>query len=345
MLDDSMIRKHFSDQAAACERLGSTFYGRFVAQCGARLGRETAIERLVLGWPGQPRTDALALRFLGLVRYLALEGHTGLQRLYDGDGSVSPSDWRVIQAALVAAGERGMRFLQAPVQTNEVGRCFALQAAFRYLTAESGLPLDLYEVGASAGLNMLWDNWCYDVSGCRWGDRSAPITLHAQWSGNTLAEGRPRVVGRRASDLCPLDVTRVADQLRLLSYVWPDQSERIDRTKLALARFVDSGLIVEAGEAEGWVRANLPASRPGVLRVVYHSIMQQYLTRAEWERFRALLWERGAAATADSPLCWVRLEPCASGAHAELSLVSWPGARAQLLAECDFQGRWLRWLA
>src|SRR5687767_7873946 len=48
------------------------------------------------------------------------------------------------------------------VQTNEVGRCAYLYPAFGVIARlAGGRPLGVIEVGASAGLNLLWDRYGY----------------------------------------------------------------------------------------------------------------------------------------------------------------------------------------
>ena len=47
------------------------------------------------------------------------------------------------------------------VQTNEIRRCSYLMPAFRITVSidSGGMPLGLIDVGASAGLNLLWDSY------------------------------------------------------------------------------------------------------------------------------------------------------------------------------------------
>ena len=60
-------------------------------------------------------------------------------------------------------------------QTNEVRRSACLIGGFLTIARESGLPLRCFEVGASAGLNQLWDRFHYrlgDAGATRGNDRS-----------------------------------------------------------------------------------------------------------------------------------------------------------------------------
>jgi hypothetical protein len=80
------------------------------------------------------------------------------------------------------------------------------------------------------------------------------------------------------------------------------------------------------------------------VRVVYHSIVLQYLPPARRDEVLACIRAQGAGATPSAPLAWLRLEPAADRRCAELTLTTWPGGREQTLAQADYHGRWVRWL-
>ncbi len=67
-------------------------------------------------------------------------------------------------------------FLSSAPQTNEVGRSGVLVGGFLQIAKETGLPLRLLEIGASAGLNAVWDRYHYQLGAADWGDRRAPCT-------------------------------------------------------------------------------------------------------------------------------------------------------------------------
>ena len=49
------------------------------------------------------------------------------------------------------------------------------------MAKETGLPLRTFELGASAGLNLYWDRYAYQLGGAGvWGDATSPVKLVAK---------------------------------------------------------------------------------------------------------------------------------------------------------------------
>ena len=124
-----------------------------------------------------------------------------------------------------------------PPQTNEVGRAAALIGGLLHLVADNDdRPLRLVEIGASAGLNLRADRFRVELAdGRSVGPAGSPVVLRDPWQG-PLPPLRPRlvVVERLGCDVAPLDPATTEGRLRLTSYVWPDQLERLDRLRGAL---------------------------------------------------------------------------------------------------------------
>jgi len=118
-------------------------------------------------------------------------------------------------------------------QTNEPARCATLLPALAALPG----PLALIEVGASAGLTLLFDRYSYDydghrIAGC---DPDAP-TLRCAVRGPVPLPARvPDIAWRAGLDLNPLDVTCEDDVRWLSCLVWPGESDRQDRLAAAIA--------------------------------------------------------------------------------------------------------------
>ncbi len=90
-------------------------------------------------------------------------------------------DWIDFARALEQHADELRRFVaEQGVQTNETQRCVALLPAFLTIAGETGLPLDLLELGPSAGLNLLFDHYRYAYAEGTWGDPAALLSFEAQ---------------------------------------------------------------------------------------------------------------------------------------------------------------------
>lgn len=229
--------------------------------------------------------------------------------------------------------------LDTQVQTNEVGRSALLAAGFSHIARRTGRALDLYELGASAGLNLRWDRYRHIARGAI-GDPASPLVFDEVWTSPPLLTP-VEVVERRGCDIAPLDASDTAAQDRLLSFVWPDQRARFARLRAALDIAASTPVPIDQADAGEWLAERLPHRRPGATAVVYHSIVWQYLPAGTKDRVRAALDDAAATATAESPLAWLRMEP--AGPVADLRLTMWPGGDEQILATASYHGASIDW--
>jgi hypothetical protein len=285
-------------------------------------------------WPGG---SAYVLRVMGAVNRLVLTGDAPELAPEFAPGGDAARAWPAFMALLDERGETVRELALAnAVQTNEVGRCAALAPALLWLSR--GRPLRLLEIGASAGLNLRWDAYRYEGL---WGDPQSPVQLVDRYEGGPppFRPAAVEVVERRGCDQAP-----VADPITLLSFVWPDQAERVELLRGALAVAERLPVEIDAMVAGDWVEAALAEpARKGVVTVLFHSIVWQYIAEAERERIRAALGEAGARASADAPLAWLRME--ADGEDARVEATVWPGGEKHLLARAGYHGRPVHWLA
>ncbi len=345
------IAEHFHSQAAACRRLGSPFTAHLSERLVALLGDDTGLWRCVQGWAGDPRDDALALRLCGGLHALARGGDAPrLTAAYPPAPLAAPGFDEAVAAAIRTHDGWLTALIAGPPQTNEVARSGILLGGLLTIAARTGLPIELFEIGGSAGLNLLLDRYAYRLGeGRAWGDPSSPVNLSCEWRGATPPLDVPlTIVTRRCSDQAPIDAADPAARLRLLAHIWPDQPERLSRIEAALALAVRKGVRVERADAAEWVEALLrrPAPR-GRTRVLMHSIMWQYMPAAT-RRFIAAAMERaGAKATEATPLAWLRLEPDSLAGVPAILLDLWPRTRFRgqdrLLGRGDWHGRWAEW--
>lgn len=353
---DEAVRAHFRAQAEACRSLGSPFTAGLLDSAAEKLTADTTIGAEILRWQGAPRDDALALRFAAGLHWLALcDLDPDLTDLYSGGITLTelPSSWERIERALQRNAPALMKFIQGPPQTNEVGRAGVLFGGFMAVAARTGLPLSLREIGSSAGLNLNWHRYGYAPEGLdlTWGDIGGPVVLRPDWTGPAPIIADVQVTDALGCDLNPARLEAVgvedptADEAkRLLAYIWPDQIERLDRMRGALAVARDYPPKVERASAAAWLREVLPKQEGGTAQVLFHSIVWQYLPQEERDGIRAAIDQTAASAEKDKAFAWLRMEPSASKRCAELRLSIWPDAQELHLADVCYHGNWVRWL-
>lgn len=324
-LREAAVRAAFRRQARDCAALGSPFTAAVVACLADRLDAGTPAGRRALAWPGDPVSDALALRFAGALHARALSGlEPALASVYPP----APLDRAALEAAILAvmsqAGEALAAALDTPPQTNETARAAALPPAIATALKAVGFapgpaPLRLLEIGASAGLNLRFDHFRIDGYEAPFGPAESPVRLTPEQRGADPPAPPPLDIRLRAGcDQNPLDPTLERNQARLRAFLWPDQTSRMDRLEGALRLAQAVPALVEAADAAAWIAARLAyfpfagcASPPGepVMTVVYHTVFWQYPPRETRARIAAAIEAAGARATEAAPLAWISLEP------------------------------------
>ncbi len=228
-------------------------------------------------------------------------------------------------------------------QTNEVGRSAALAAGLAAIGAATRLPIRLFEIGASGGLNLRLDRYSYSVGGRAWGDPDSPLRFD-----DTHYEGRPPfdpavvVAERRGCDLHPIDATTAEGATTLLSYVWPDQAARISRLRAALDIIRDEPVVIDRASADDWVAEHVGA-HAGTVTVLMHSVMWQYLPTAVQQAVDATMRDRGARATAAAPVAWLSVEPSPRIVDMDVSVTVFPGGTRRVIGACGAHGPPVRW--
>ncbi|MGH7964199.1 MAG: DUF2332 family protein, partial [Candidatus Binatia bacterium] len=181
--EQSTIARRLRRQAESCLRLGSPFYRTLLEQAADDVLRGGPCWTVLAGHEADPPGSALALRFMGGVHRLVLEGRAPeLARYYPSVGGDARLDsaWSAFCDTVAQHGETLRELMGHAVQTNEVGRCAALLGGFLLVTQQTGLPLRLLEIGASAGLNLRWDYYRYEAEGAAWGDPASPVRIDVE---------------------------------------------------------------------------------------------------------------------------------------------------------------------
>ena len=341
-MSEETVRAAFAHQAEACTRMGSRFTGRLCRGLGERLTRDTGVGARVLDWPGDPSpsADSVPLRLCGALHALVLSGRDeALAATYPPHRDVP--DMGAAMHALETHEAFVLDWLASPPQTNETARAAALWPVLSLVTRRTNRPLALFEIGCSAGLNLRLDRFACDLAGVTGGDASSDVRLSPEWRGESPDLAPVAVVHRAGCDLSPLDPNEATDRLRLLSYLWPDQPERLERCRAAIAIARDVPAEIEKADALDWIERVVTPERPDEVRVVFSTVAWQYLppdARAEGERTLRVL------AAADPHFAWVRMEAdekTGSARGAALTLVM--GEETQVVGRADFHARWVEW--
>jgi hypothetical protein len=313
----------FRVQAEACRRLGSPMYGELLDRLVDDIDGGGPSRDVLAGHEDDPGPSALALRLLGSVHRLVLRSTSHdrpdgddpaaeLAAHYPSVGGTWDLDaaWPVFRRLLADRPDAVREWLDRPPQTNEVGRAAALMGGLLHLDGrQRGLPVRLLEIGASGGLNLLADRFCYhDGSGPVQGDPHSAVQLVDAWRGRSLQPWPGlTVVERSGCDPMPVDVTSDEGALTLTAYVWPDQPARLDRLRGAVRLAAEQPVAVRRQPASDFLAGVEP--RQGATTVLWHSVMWQYLPADEKQAVETRIQELAAAATDEAPVVRLSLEP------------------------------------
>ena len=217
-----------------------------------------------------------------------------------------------------------------------------LLGGFTTLALQITLPFRLLEIGASAGLNTIWDKYRYRLGAMEVGPQQSPVLLATDWQGPLPPLQWPAIAARAACDQAPIDLSEPEQRLRLRSYIWADQRERLARLEAAIELALAAGVRVEQADAGEWLGRHLAVLPTDAVTVVYHSVMWQYMPAATQQRIGGLL----AAAGRRGPLAWLRFEPATASGPFELRLTTWQNGAAheRLLATAHPHGATVQWI-
>jgi hypothetical protein len=252
-----------------------------------------------------PRRAHDPLILLGAVHYLLLGGlRHPLADVYAGRSDADPAplfrdvclSHRTDVSAVMAARR---------VQTNEVGRCALIGPALRWAADRFGEPVELVDVGTSAGLNLLCDRYLLDygehgVTGPP--DATVRIPCNVM-SGRPPIRARFPVLGSRIGiDVAPLDLCNPDDARWLLACVWPDTG-RLDRARRAIELARRDPPVVVPGDALDALPGVLGQLGPG-LACVLTTWFLAFLAPEQRTRFVEILSEAGTHRT----VVWIACE-------------------------------------
>ena len=166
-------------------------------------------------------------------------------------------------------------------QTNEVARCAFYLPALSAI-ARDEFPLTLVDVGASAGLNTLFDQfeYRYQPGGSLGGP--SPVVIDCATRGDVpIPSEFPTVTTRISLDISPIDATDLDQARWLKACVWPDQPERFARLEGAIALAHEHEIDIRRGDAVDRVAELIREASPDGHPVVMNSWVLNYFTHDE----------------------------------------------------------------
>jgi hypothetical protein len=338
-------------QAEHSRRNGAPVTGRVIEALLPLLDGETAVGRRMAGWSGRILEAAMPLRIAGGLHWLFLSGtDRRLGPVYAGEVTDQAAIDRIVAEVVRDHDTALLPWFDGPPQTNEAGRSGALMGGLLWLSQQFGPGFELLEIGSSAGANTMIERYAYDLAGVKVGPEGSPVLIRPDWQGPPPPAATVNIRSIRGCDLAPIDLSDPEAALRLKSYVWAEMTARLHRLDAVIALAARRPPRIDHADAADWVEARLAEPQePGTTRVLYHSIVWQYIPEDRRARITAAMEAAGAKATAGRRLAWLALETNRETFRHELRVRVWPREIDQgdgepvLLGEAHAHGVWVKW--
>lgn len=334
-------------QARHSAEAAAPINARIIRAEAAIIAAGTQTGQRMANWPGLSLEDAMPLRMAGGLHFLHLTGQTDLLApVYSGQVTKQERVDALVREVALQFDAQLLPWLDGPPQTNEAGRSSCVMAGLMWLSGRLGPKFALIEIGASAGINTMMARYGYDLGAVKAGPHGAAMQIVPEWRGWPPPAYPVEIVSVKGCDIAPVDLTDPDAAQRLKAYIWADATERMERMDVAIALAREQAPDLVQMDAAAFVRQQLAAAQePGVTRVLFHTVMWQYLPEPTRQAIRDMMAEAGAAATAEKPLAWVRVETNRATFRHELTVKYWPdGGEVVQLAQAHPHGAWVEWM-
>lgn len=322
-----------------------------LSACARTLPLVPCLHTLIQNWPNDLASSGVAFRLNAGLHALSRSGRAPLlAQLSESIAhriSAVRYDFAVAQA-LTSNEDAMLQWVSRPTQTNEVARIAGLMGVLAELDIRHRLHSELLELGSSAGLNLNLAHYSFDLGGTCMGPRESVVRIAPTWIGQAIPATQPSIVRARGVDLAPLDIASPDHRERLHACTWPGIPARMERLRGAIAIARQHVPQVDQGSAGSWLARQLARPQPeGVRRVVFHSMVMQYVPQPERDAVAESLRRAGVQATPDRPLARIGLEWCKDRRDVELRLTLWDGTcaagREAVVATCHPYAEWFDW--
>lgn len=340
-------------QARHAEENGAPATARVIRALAGVRASDTATGRRIADWPGLTLKDAMPLRLAGGFHHLLLTGADDrLAEVYAGAITNQTAVDALVLDLTHKFDARLLPWLDGPPQTNEASRSASIMAGLLWLAQRVRAPrFDLFELGASAGVNTMIDRYFFRLGDTEVGPLGSPMRIIPEWRGASppAPPAGFGIASVKGCDIAPINLADPDAALRLKAYVWPDAAERMARIDAAIALAGHQPPDLVAADAGHFAAEMLARPRKqGTARVMFHSIMWQYMPTATQARITAAFEASGAEATPDTPLGWIALETDPATFRHELRVRLWDEdahrGEEHLLSHAHPHGAWVEWL-
>ncbi len=182
-----------------------------------------------------------------------------------------------------------------------------LHAGFRVVAAEAGEPLNLIEIGPSAGLNVIWDRYgvryrrgeeTFEIGGP---DRALVTDVELRGDKIPPLGNAPRVASRVGLELNPVDLGDPDARDWLKALVWPEHRARFQRLDAALSAYGKARPEIRVGDALALLPDALRDAPEHEPVCVYHTYVTYQFTQEMRDALDNLAHRRGPPANRLAP--------------------------------------------
>ena len=271
--------------AAAALRAGARLYGVMGTPLYATLCERAASEAEIVELVSRGQQGAAPMHVFSAVHYLLLrDSSDSLSRFF---ATLTPKPLppeAAFPEFLHFCREHRQEILKLletrTVQTTYAERCKTVMPLLSRVADAAGEPLNLVEIGCSAGVLLTFDKYAYEIEKVgRLGAAEAPLTLPVKVSGGPRLR-IPRIGSRTGLDLHVLDPRSEEERRWLLALSFPEHREQQAALALALNEVARTPIKMIEGDALATLPAAL-AESPDPLCVFHSACLMYWSTQAK----------------------------------------------------------------